>query len=90
MMKCNVTHGVLMAGLVAGAVAVASVASAATPVSRALPTSGLTQYNLGGGVVVATNTPSGVSSFRWNTGTTSGSISTLSGVSSFGTAGVGN
>jgi len=89
MMKCNVTRGVLMSSLVGAAMAVATVASAATPVSRALPTAGLTQYNLGGGVTVSTNTPAGVSSFQWNTGTTSGSISSLSGVSSFGTAGVG-
>jgi hypothetical protein len=39
---------------------------------RALPTTGLTQYNLGNGVQVHTNTPGAISSFTWSTGSSSG------------------
>jgi len=71
---------VAVATLIAGSIAVAGAAQAAstTPTQpaagtlRPLPTTGLTQYNLGGGVMVFTNTPGAISSFSWNTGSSSG------------------
>lgn len=70
----------LVAGIATSCALFANAALADGPVSgtyRPLPTTGLTQYNVGGGAAVYTNTPTGVVGFSWNTGTTSGSISGL-------------
>lgn len=67
----------------------AQAAGATTPVSRILPTTGMTTFNLGGGVTVSTNTPSGLVSFSWNTGSSGGTASgqSLTGTSSSMTLG---
>ncbi len=81
--KFSLRHAAILATLLAGAVIVTDVAQAAssTPAGtrRTISTVGLTQYNLGGGVTVYTNSASSISSFRWNTGATSGQVSTVGG-----------
>jgi hypothetical protein len=73
-------HAAFVAGIAASCAIFSNATLAAGPVSgsyRPLPTAGLTQYNVGGGATVYTNTPSGVVGFSWNTGSSTGSISGL-------------
>ena len=71
----------LTAGMLALAVPMS--ANAASPTSnagasRAISTSTLQRFNVGGGAAVYTNTPGSVAYFGWSTGSSSGSVSTLS------------
>ncbi len=81
--KFSLRHAAVLATLLAGSVVLADAAQAAssTPAGtrRTFPTTGLTQYNLGNGVSVYTNTPGAVRSFRWSTGASSGQVTTVGG-----------
>jgi len=92
-----ISHVVLLAAL-AGGITVGSVPAMAggtttTVTTRVLPISNMTTTNLGGGVTVGsytteTNSTVTVSSFSWNTGSTSGSYSQPA-TTSTGTATIG-
>jgi len=79
--KFSLRHAAVLATLVIGGVVAADLAQAASAGQRrTVSTAGMTQYNLGNGVMVYTNNPAVVvRSLRWSTGASSGSATNIGG-----------
>ena len=58
-------------------ISISSAQAATAGTKRTISTTGLTQYNVGNGEAVYTNTPNAVTSFSYNTGSASGTVTSL-------------
>lgn len=72
------TVGMLSLAAPMGASADAAAPSRSAGATRVISTAGLQRFDVGGGAAVYTNTPGAVTFFGWNTGSSSGSVTSLS------------